>query len=42
MGAPLDGSAPAQGTTPAPTQQNAPKSFLKLFKVSNKLIQLSL
>lgn len=29
VGAPLDGSAPAQGTTPAPVQQNAPKSFFK-------------
>lgn len=29
VGAPLDGSAPAQGTTPSPVQQNAPKSFFK-------------
>lgn len=29
VGAPLDGSAPAQGTTPAPVEQNAPKSFFK-------------
>lgn len=29
VGAPLDGSAPAQGTTPAPVQQNEPKSFFK-------------
>lgn len=29
VGAPLDGSAPAQGATPAPVQQNAPKSFFK-------------
>jgi len=29
VGAPLDGSAPAQGTTSAPVQQNAPKSFFK-------------
>ena len=29
VGAPLDGSASAQGTTPAPVQQNAPKSFFK-------------
>lgn len=29
VGAPLDGSAPAQGATPAPAQQNAPKSFFK-------------
>jgi hypothetical protein len=29
VGAPLDGSAPAQGASPAPVQQNAPKSFFK-------------
>lgn len=29
VGAPLDGSALAQGATPAPVQQNAPKSFFK-------------
>jgi len=29
VGAPLDGSAPAQGTTPATVEQNEPKSFFK-------------
>ena len=29
VGAPLDGSTPAQGASPAPVQQNAPKSFFK-------------
>ena len=29
VGAPLDGSAAAQGTTPVPVQQNTPKSFFK-------------
>ncbi|WP_396153659.1 hypothetical protein [Flavobacterium sp.] len=29
VGAPLDGSAQSQGASPAPVQQNAPKSFFK-------------